>query len=118
MKSVLWVLLFVLFAASASAHYKLLFSRNAVELHLANDTYVAHALRIDAFEAPEHILTAGCEPSHTQNGPHTTFSCYAEISDQEQGRYLFVVSPPVPIGAFPDVNLAHFALFDNFSFSK
>jgi hypothetical protein len=118
MKSILWALLFVLFAASASAHYKLMFSRAAVELYLSNDTYVAHAIRTDAFSAPEHILTAGCSPASVQSGPHTTFSCYAEISDAEQGRYLFVVSPPVPIGAFPDVHVAHFTLLDNFSSSK
>lgn len=118
MKLILWALLFAFFAAVVSAHYKLLFNRAAVELYLANDTYVTHSLRRNAFSAPGYILTAGCEPSPAQFGPHTTFSCFAEISDIDEGRFFFVVSPPVPTGAFPDVNLAHLTIFDKFMSAK
>ncbi len=118
MKYILWGLFFAFLVTSVSAHYKLLFSRAAVELYLQNNTYVAHALRTDAFDAPEHILTAGCEPSKEQNGAHTTFQCFGDITDGEDGRYRFVVSPPVRIGDLPDVRAARMVVIDHFSFLK
>jgi hypothetical protein len=118
MKHILWALFICAFAASASAHYKLLFSRAAVELYLQNDTYVAHALRADAFNAPDHILTTGCEPSKVQTGALTSFDCFGDIMDSDDGRYRFVVSPPVRVGDLPDVRTARMVVVDHFSLFK
>ena len=111
MKFILWGILII---SLVCCEYKLLFNPVSVELFDMQDGLIARAYRDDAFHADGRFLTAGCTPSpqHPHADP-TVFECYADLAPEDEGAFTFVVTPPVPRGALPDVESAQFFLVNN-----